>query len=109
MILIAERAVRRAHEKYIKLHILGDITGPKTSKINAENFQWQVQQVRGSGQPVMGWQKFSSEPVLVYTSSPEDQLGSRNRISFQYKLDLPNQARGGRYSLSVAYLLTEEK
>ena len=94
---------------YVKLHILGDIIGPKGNKIPPASFKWKVYYSSGSGTPVTKWQEFSDEPVIVYTSGAEDEIGSESKIRFQYKLDLPSSVRGGHYSLKVAYLLTEEE
>ncbi len=94
---------------YMKLHILGDIIGSKESKISPSSFKWRVYDASGSGTAVTEWQEFSNEPVVVYTSGAEDEIGSACRIRLQYKLDLPSSARGGHYSLKVAYLITEEE
>ncbi len=94
---------------YLKIHILGEIIGPKGNKIPPSSFKWKVYGLSGSGTVITEWQEFSDKPVLVYTSGAEDEMGSEVIIRFQYKLDLPASARGGRYSLKVAYLLTEEE
>lgn len=94
---------------YLKIYILGDIIGPGGNKLPPASFKWKVYDVKGSGEAVTGWQEFSAKPVIVYTSAPEDEAGSETEIQFQYRLDLPAQARGGHYSLKVAYMLTEEK
>lgn len=93
---------------YLKIHILDEIIGPKGSRILPSSFKWKVYGLNGSGTAVTEWQEFSEKPMLVYTSGAEDKMGSEVRIRFQYKLDLPASARGGHYSLKVAYLLTEE-
>jgi hypothetical protein len=99
----------KARQYYVKLHILGDILGPRGTKIPPESFKWRVYQTSGSRGAKEGWHQFSNQPVIIYTSAGDDETGSRNLIRLQYKLDLPAYASGGHYSLKVAYLLTEEE
>ncbi len=94
---------------YVKIHIIDEIIGPTGSKIPASSFKWRVLSANGSGTVVSEWQEFSREPVLVYTSSAEDETGNEVIIRFQYRLNLPPRAMGGHYSLRVAYMLTEEE
>lgn len=94
---------------YVKIYMLGEITGSRQTKIPPSSFKWKVYDTSGSGIAVSEWQEFSDKPVLVYTSGLEDEIGNEVVIRFQYKLDLPPKARGGHYSLNVAYMLTEEK
>jgi len=94
---------------YLKIHIPDEIIGPKGSRIPSSSFKWKVYGLNGSGTAITEWQEFSDKPVLVYTSGTEDETGEEIIIRFQYKLDLPGSARGGHYSLKVAYLLTEEE
>ncbi len=94
---------------YIKTYILGEIIGSKQTKIPPSSFKWKVYDASGSGIAISEWQEFSDKPILVYTSGLEDEIGSAVVIQFQYKLDLPAKARGGHYSLNVAYILTEEE
>ncbi|MFC1631340.1 hypothetical protein ACFL1I_00105 [Candidatus Omnitrophota bacterium] len=99
----------KARKYYLKITIHGDISGPKGARIPDSSVKWKVVRASGSGVAVNGWQEFSDQPLLVYTSSAEDATGAANKIDFQYRLDLPPQASGGNYSLQLAYSLTEEK
>jgi hypothetical protein len=99
----------KARQYYVKLHILGDVLGPRGTKIPPASFKWRVYQASGKGEAQQGWREFSNEPFIIYTSAGDDEIGSQNLIRLQYKLDLPASARGGHYSLKVAYLLSEEE
>ena len=94
---------------YVKINILDEIIGPKGNIIPPESFKWRIYHATGTGAPVSGWQDFSQQPLTVYTSGHEDETGNEVIIRFQYRLDLPPSARGGHYSIKVAYVLTEEQ
>jgi len=96
-------------EYFIKIDLLDDIIGPSGTKIPPKNLKWRVYRSTGTGTVVSDWQEFSKNPVLVYTSSSDDMMGTEVNIKFQYRLDLPYDALGGNYSLRVAYIITEEK
>ena len=98
----------KGRDYYVKIHLLDDVIGPKGNIIPASSFKWKIYDTTGTGSPVSGWQEFSREPLLVYASSPEDEMGNELMIRFQYKLDLPRKATGGHYDLKVVYMLTEE-
>lgn len=92
----------------VKLYILGDVTGPMGNKIDTSYFKWKIYDTDGRGIPVTDWQEFSDKPVTFYTSSLDDEAGREVLIRMQYKLELPASARGGRYNLRAAYIITEE-
>ena len=96
-------------EYFVKIDLLDDIIGPNGTKIPPQSLKWKVYRSTGTGTAVSGWQEFSKDPVLVYTSSSDDAMGADVNIKFQYRLDLPYDALGGNYNLRVAYIITEEK
>jgi len=99
----------KSRKYYLKIYIIGEIIGAGGVKVPYSSVKWKIYRTSGSGTAVADWQPFSDQPMLVYTGSSEDALGRENTINFQYRLDLPPKARGGNYSLKLAYALTEEK
>ncbi len=91
---------------YLKVSIMGEIAGPQPP-ISLDSFKWKVFRSTGDGVPQTGWQPFTKEPVLVYTSGPGDNTGAEVIVQFQYKLDMPASATGGYYSVKVLYSMTD--
>ncbi|NQU95610.1 MAG: hypothetical protein HQ549_05215 [Candidatus Omnitrophica bacterium] len=100
-------AANKGRKYYVKIHILNEVIGPKGNQIPPESFKWRIYHTDGRGIAAPGWQEFSDEPQVVYTSDTEDEIGKELILRFQYKLDLPGSAMGGHYGLKVAYLITE--
>ena len=92
---------------YLKVSVTGNIIGPEDSNVGIDSFKWQVVSSSGDGVAEQGWQSFSQTPVRVYTSGERDALGEEVVIRFKYKLDMPQTAKGGNYSVNVLYTMTD--
>jgi len=91
---------------YLKLSVVGDVAGPEPG-IPPGSFKWKIFRATGDGVPQEGWKPFTKEPFLVYTSGAKDATGEDVIVQFQYRLDLPFEAVGGVYSITVLYTMTD--
>jgi len=92
---------------YLKIAVMGTITGPDGNNVSPEIFKWQVFDSNGDGDPVKEWTAFSELPKVAYTSGQNDMAGRESVIKFKYKLDLPKDATGGNYRVRVLYTMTD--
>lgn len=80
--------------------------------IPQENFQWIVEKLR-NGQGVISANigspgPFSTFPVLLYTSSQNDNTGTQVEIRLSYKLKIPENQAAGAYTAHVRLIMVEE-
>ncbi len=92
---------------YLKVSVLGDISGPSPF-VPLDSFKWTVFRAAGEGTPAEGWQPFTPEQKVAYTSSGRDNTGEDVVIQFKYKLNLPNKAVGGYYRAKLLYTMTDQ-
>lgn len=102
----AKCSSNKGKQWYVKISIVGDITGP-TPSIPLESFKWMVYRVTGDGTAISEWKPFMKGSQVVYTSGPLDIQGQDVAIMFKYKLDLPANAAAGYYRTKVLYTMTD--
>ncbi|MFC1577020.1 hypothetical protein ACFL3N_01635 [Candidatus Omnitrophota bacterium] len=96
----------KGNKWYLKLQVTSDIMGPQPP-IKPGDFKWKVFRTGGDGVAVDGWQPFTEEPSVAYTSGVNDTLGDVVKVYFQYRLDLPQTAIAGIYSANILYTMTD--
>ena len=95
---------------YLKIHLVTPFR-TETNQIPPGSFKWKVVDViNGTGYATRKneFNDFSTAPMVVYTSSPEDNdMGREVTIRFVYGLEVPETQIAGDYTSLVRYTLTE--
>ena len=70
---------------------------------------WKVVEANSTANPLgeHQFQKFDSQPSLIYISQGDDNKGKEVVLRFQYKLSCPGDAPGGVYFGSIVFTMTE--
>ena len=94
---------------YLKIHLVSPLRWG-ANEIPAENFKWKaIDLITGTGYVTNRnlFNDFSNIPMLVYTSSPEDNAGREVKIRFTYGLQVPGELITGNYQATIRYTFTE--
>lgn len=77
--------------------------------LDPSQLKWRIVQRVGTGvtESAQDFRPFAPEPVLLYTSSGEDQAGAEVVLRFQYSLTAPAEAPAGSYVGQLVFTMAE--
>lgn len=99
----------RGQTWYLKIHLVAPLQSG-ASEMPSANFKWKVIDVingTGYAKNKNEFNSFSTAPMAVYTSSPEDNQGREVKIRFTYGLEIPQTQITGNYQCIMRYTFTE--
>lgn len=94
---------------YLKAQILSlKLMGGAVASLAPSSLEWRLVESTGDAGTSRGdFQPFASDPVLVYTSQGDDNLGQEVVLRFQYRLTTPLDTPAGTYLGEVIFTMAE--
>jgi hypothetical protein len=94
---------------FLKAQIVSLSLLEKEYVLPVRNLKWKIAESTGSAQLLGGYdfQSFSTEPLLLYASQGDDDLGKEVVLSMQYSLASPPDAPAGNYTGQIVFTMTE--
>ena len=93
---------------YLKAQLLSLKRMEGGAPLDPSSLKWKLVDSTGSARPAhVDFEPFASDPVLVYASAGDDNLGQEVALQFQYSLTTPLDTAAGTYIGEVIFTMAE--